>query len=112
MMFGKVAPAPVICTCAPTGAAMPRRTARASRGDFVIFTVTSSELEDELRLEQELRPGQVGKHGWGAVAQVVPVEERPELGVDLVGCPGDVAGEAVSPHARRHGVDTRDHSPS
>src|SRR5712691_9310443 len=75
-------------------------------------SVTSSGLEDELRLEQELRPVRVGWHEWGPVAQVVPVEERPELGVDLVGCPGDVAGQAVPPHGRRHSVDTRDHGHS
>src|SRR5437879_9537704 len=92
MMLGNVAPAPLSFTCARAGAASASAAATAMRGDFVI-PVSSSELERELSLEQRLGPVCVvgGVQGIGLIVRVVPIEQQPPVGRQLVRRPTDDA---------------------
>src|SRR3989442_6446268 len=103
MMFGNVAPAPVSFTggaAGATGAAAAARAARAASTSQRVCVITGvlSGLEGELRLEQGLRPRQIGRGRGVLVVQVVPVGEHPELRVDLIGHAADEPREAGSPH--------------
>src|SRR5712692_11734427 len=92
MMFGNVAPAPVSRTCAAAGAAAQVRAARTRRRRFVMTGALGMiALERELALEQRLRPGRDvgGVQGVRLEVQVVPVEQQPPVGRELVGDPAD-----------------------
>src|SRR5690348_6709094 len=110
MMFGNVAPAPLIFTWADAGTASARA-ARARSGCLVIGD-TSSSLEVELSLEIELGPhGLLSRVGRAREAQVVPIEQQPPVGCHLVRGTADDAGLLVI-HAglRVRDVDPRDQS--
>src|SRR5919197_4850529 len=86
MIFGKVAPAPLSCTCAAAGTAAPSSAVRAR--SRVFFTRSSSglgQLKHELRLEQELIRGGPAALGLHAIE----VSEQPDVGAQLVRCAAD-----------------------